>query len=156
MASISIRWVANGRNRRYGQSRKIKGSYTAGLLVAAGRFKLVTEALDDMTRMKRRAEEKQSEKANKKVMNYTATLNKVQAIRALNKQEHECTFSQTKTMVSWYKRIGDAPLPATAYLPGILIQWDVAMHQSQLLELYRHQQPQLKRTTRMKFAVTAD
>jgi hypothetical protein len=64
--------------------------------------------------------------------------------------------AQTKTMVSWYKRIGDAPLPATAYLPGILIQWDVAMHQSQLLELYRHHQPQLNRTTRMKFAVTAD
>ena len=91
--------------------------YTAGLLVAAGRFKLGTEALDDMTtRMKRRAEEKESEKANKKVMNYTATLNKVQAIRALNKQEHKCTFSQTKTMVSWYKRIGDEPLPATKHL----------------------------------------
>ena len=75
--------------------------YTAGLLVAAGRFKLGTEALDDMTRMKRRAEEKESEKANKKIMDYTAALNKVQAIRVLNKQEHECTFSQTKTMVSW-------------------------------------------------------
>jgi len=90
--------------------------YTAGLLVAAGRFKLGTEALDDITRMKRRAEEKESEKTNKKGMNYTATLNKAQAIRALNKQEHECTFSQTKTMVSWYKRIGDAPLPATNHL----------------------------------------
>ena len=39
---------------------------------------------------------------------------------------------------------------STAYLPDILIQWDVAMHQSQLPELYRHQQPQLKRTTKMK------
>jgi hypothetical protein len=48
--------------------------YKAGLLVAAGRFKLGMEALDDMTRMKRGAEEKESEKANKKVMNYTATL----------------------------------------------------------------------------------
>ena len=60
--------------------------------MAAGRFKLGTEALDDMTRMKRRAEEKESEKANKKVMDYTAALNKMQEIRALNKQEHECTF----------------------------------------------------------------
>ena len=42
--------------------------------VVAGRFKLGTEALDDMTRMKRRAEEKKSEKANKKVMDYTAAL----------------------------------------------------------------------------------
>ena len=84
--------------------------------MAAGRFKLGTEALDDMTRMKRRAEERESEKANKKVLDYTAALNKVQAIRALNKQEHECTCSQTKTMVSWYKRIGDAPLPATKHL----------------------------------------
>ena len=32
----------------------------------------------------------------------------------------------------------------------ILIQWDVVMHQSQLPERYRHQQPQLKRTTKMK------
>ena len=55
----------------------------AGLHVAAGRFKLGTEALDDMTRMKRRAEEKESEKANKKAMDYTAALNNVQAIRAL-------------------------------------------------------------------------
>jgi hypothetical protein len=49
-------------------------------------------------------------------MNYTATLNKVQAIRALNKQEHEWTVAQTKTIVSWYKQVGDAPLPATKHL----------------------------------------
>ena len=60
--------------------------YTAGHHVAAGRFKAGTETMDNTTRMKRRAEEKESEKANKKVMNYTATLNKVQAIRALDKQ----------------------------------------------------------------------
>ena len=84
--------------------------------MAAGRFKLGTEALDDMTRMKRRAEEKESEKANKKVMYYTAALNKVQAIRALNEQEHEWMVAQTKTMVSCHKRIGDAPLPTTKHL----------------------------------------
>ena len=66
--------------------------------------------------MKRRAEEKESEKANKKVMYYTAALNKVQAIRALNKQEHEWTVAQTKSMVSWYKLFGDALLPATKHL----------------------------------------
>ena len=108
MTSILIRWLANGRNRRYGQSRKIEGRQQD--------FMWRLEALDDMTRMKRRAEEKESEKANKKVMDYTVALNKVQAIRALNKQKHECTFSQTKTMVSWHKRIGDAPLPATLHL----------------------------------------
>ena len=74
------------------------------------------EALDDMTRMKRRSEEKDSEKTNKKVMNYTAILNKVQATRALNKQEHEWTVAQTKTIVSWYKQVGDAPLPTTKHL----------------------------------------
>ena len=95
MTSILIRWLANGRIRRYGQSRKIEGRQQD--------FMWRLEALDDMTRMKRRAEEKESEKANKKVMDYTAALNKVQAIRALNKQKHECKFSQTKTMVSWYK-----------------------------------------------------
>ena len=108
MTSILIRWLANGRNRRYGQSRKIEGIQQD--------FMWRLEALDDMTRMKRRAEEKDCEKANKKVMNYTATLNKVQAIRALNKQEHEWTVAQTKTIVSWYKQVGDAPLPATKHL----------------------------------------
>ncbi len=52
----------------------------AGLHVEAGHFNLGTEALDDMTRRKRRAEEKETEKANKKVMDYTTTFNKVQAI----------------------------------------------------------------------------
>ena len=84
--------------------------------MAAGRFKLGTEALDDMTRRKRRVEEKESEKASVKIMDYTTTLNKVQAIRALNKQEHEWTVAQTKTIVSWYKQVGDAPLPATKHL----------------------------------------
>jgi hypothetical protein len=54
-----------------------------------------------MTRKKRRAEEKEIEKANKKVMDYTATLNKVQAIRALNKQPHKWMVALTKTMVLW-------------------------------------------------------
>ena len=51
--------------------------YTTGLYVAAGRFKLGTETLHDMTRRKRGVEEKESEKANKKLMDYTTTLNKV-------------------------------------------------------------------------------
>ena len=77
--------------------------------MAAGRFKLGTEALDDMTRSKRRAEEKESEKATKKVMDYTAILNEVQAIRAISKQPHKWMVAwQTKTMVFWYKQIGDA------------------------------------------------
>jgi hypothetical protein len=47
-------------------------SFMAAIHVAAGRIKMGTEALDhDMTRMKRSAEEKESEKANKKVMHYT-------------------------------------------------------------------------------------
>ena len=49
---------------------------------------------------------------------------------------------------SCYKLIGDAQSPAknNYYSPGMLKQLDLAMHQSQLLlELYHHQQPQLKR-----------
>ena len=62
----------------------------ADLHVAAGRFKLGTKTMDDKTRRKRRAEDKEIEKANKKVMEHAATLNKVQAIsRGLNKQPHE-------------------------------------------------------------------
>ena len=58
-------------------------------------------------------EEKESEKANKKLMDsYTTTMNKVQAIRVLNKQAHEWMVMQ-KTMVTWHKQISDAPLPAT-------------------------------------------
>ena len=77
MASILIRLLANGRSRRYGQSHKIKGIQQDYLW----RLDALTweRTQDDMTRMKRRAEQKESEKKNKKVMYYTAALNKVQA-----------------------------------------------------------------------------
>ena len=49
--------------------------YMAGLHhVVAGRFKLGTDALDDMTRKKRRAEEKEIENVNKKVGSRTQQL----------------------------------------------------------------------------------
>ena len=57
-----------------------------------------------MTGNKKRDEE-EIEKAKKKLMDYATTLNKVQAIRFLNKQEPHSKWIvvQTKTMVSWYK-----------------------------------------------------
>ena len=62
----------------------------AGLHVAAGLFKLGMEALlDNMTSRKRRAQKKNSESGNKKLMDYTTTLNKVQAIRAFSKHSHK-------------------------------------------------------------------
>ena len=42
--------------------------------MVAGRFKLGTDALDDMTRKKRRAEEKEIENVNKKVGSRTQQL----------------------------------------------------------------------------------
>ena len=38
------------------------------------------------------------------------------SIRVLNKQPHKWMVAQKKTMVSWYKLIGDAPSPATKQL----------------------------------------
>jgi hypothetical protein len=90
--------------------------YTAGLHVAAGRFKLGTETLEDMTRRKRMAEERESEKSNKKLQDHNTLRDKIQAIRALNKEPHNWTVAQTKTMATWYKRIGDPPLPNTKLL----------------------------------------
>lgn len=49
-------------------------------------------------------------KLNKKLVYYTTMLKKVQAIRVLNKQPHEWTVTQTKTVVSLSKLIGTTPL----------------------------------------------
>ena len=69
----------------------------AGLHVAAGLFKLGMEALlDNMTSRKRRAQKKNSESGNKKLMDYTTTLNKVQAIRAFNKHSHKWKSGASK------------------------------------------------------------
>ena len=87
-STLISRFLANKRSQRYWRLRQNK-RYVAGLHVAAGRFKLGLEALDNMTRRKTRAKEKEIEKAKMKVMDYTITFKKVQAIRVLNKQSHE-------------------------------------------------------------------
>ena len=77
--------------------------YTAGLHVAAGRYLLGPEVVDDQLKRKRHAEEVQSERENKKIDAHMALANKVYAIRSLNKQSAEWTVAQTKTMATWYK-----------------------------------------------------
>ena len=90
--------------------------YTAGLHVAAGRFLLGPEVVNDQLKRKRYTEEVQSEQENKKIDAHMALANKVYAIRSLNKQPAEWTVAQTKTMAMWYKQSGNLPLPTTKQL----------------------------------------
>jgi len=77
--------------------------YTSGFHVAAGRYLLGPEVVDDQLNRKRYAEEVQSERENRKIDALMALANKVYAIRSLNKQSAEWTVAQTKTMSRWYK-----------------------------------------------------
>ena len=91
--------------------------YTSGLHhVAAGRYLLGPEAVDDQLKRKKHAEEVQrSERENRKIDVHMALANKkAYAIsRSLNKQSAEWTVAQTKTMATWYKRAGNLPFPTT-------------------------------------------
>ena len=87
--------------------------YTGGLHVAAGRYLLGPEVVDDQLKRKRHAEVVQSERENRKIDAHMALANKVYAIRSLNKQSAEWTVAQTKTMATWYKRAGNLPFPTT-------------------------------------------
>ena len=63
--------------------------YTAGLHVAAGRYLLGLEVVNDQLKRKRYTEEVQSEQENKKIDAHTVLANKVYAIRTLKKEPAE-------------------------------------------------------------------
>jgi len=91
--------------------------YSSGLHVAAGRYLLGPEVVDDQLKRKKHAEEVQkSERENLKIDAHMALANKGYAIRSLHKQSAVWTVAQTKTMATRYKREGNLPLPTTKQL----------------------------------------
>ena len=90
--------------------------YIAGLHVAAGRYLVGPEVVDDQLKRKSHVEEVQSKRDNKKVGTRMPIAYKVYAIRILNKQPAKCTVAQTKTISTCYKRAGDLPLPTAKQL----------------------------------------
>ena len=90
--------------------------YTAGLHVAAGRYLLGLEVVNDQLKRKRYTEEVQSEQENKKIDAHTVLANKVYAIRTLKKEPAEWIVAQTKTMATWYKQACNLPLPTMKQL----------------------------------------
>lgn len=89
---------------------------TAGLHVAAGRFSLNGNLLDDISAKQTEREEKLCEKRNKKIQEHQALKNKVAAIRELGKTNNELNVAQLRTMVSWFKQPQDLPMPTTRQL----------------------------------------
>ena len=85
-------------------------------MVAAGRYLLVPEVVNNQMKRKRQMKEVQSEREKNKIDAHMALASKVYAIRTLNKQPAEWTVAQTKTNATWYKQADDFPLPTTKQL----------------------------------------
>ena len=118
----------NGVNREENRRKRVetaldiinakKKRYSAGLHVSAQRYLLGPEVLDDQEARQQEQQNKASERLEKKLQEFRALKSKVDAIRALEKRTsgEDMTVAQLKTMVTWYKRSGDLPIPATRTL----------------------------------------
>ena len=118
----------NGVNREENRRKRVetalevisakKKRYSAGLHVSAQRYLLGPDVLDDQEARQQQQEDKASERLEKKLQEFRALKSKVTAIRALDKRTsgEDMTVAQLKTMVTWYKRSGDLPIPATRTL----------------------------------------
>jgi hypothetical protein len=93
-----------------------KKRYTAGIHVAAGRFLLGPDVLRNIQERKLHQEEKQHEKLEKKIRDFRALQNRVNAIRELAQQHDQLNVAQLRTMVLWYKQTTDLPAPTTRQL----------------------------------------
>ena len=108
----------NGRKRKQTALDAIaaKKRYTAGLHVAAGRFRLGPEVLETMRERKKQQQQQECERQEKRLHEFKETKNKVMAIRALGKEHAKLNVAQLKTLVAWYKLPDDPPIPATRAL----------------------------------------
>jgi hypothetical protein len=118
----------NGVNRKENRLKRVetalevinakKKRYSAGLHVSAQRYLLGPDVLDDQEARQLEQQNKVSERLEKKLQEFRALKSKVTAIRALEKRTsgEDMTVAQLKTMVTWYKRSGDLPIPATRAL----------------------------------------
>jgi hypothetical protein len=119
----------NGVNRKDNRRKRVetavdvinarKKRYSACLHVSAQRYLLGPDVIDDQeARHLEQHSNNASERLEKKLQEFRALKSKVTAIRALEKRTsgEDMTVAQFKTMVTWYKRSGDLPIPATRAL----------------------------------------
>jgi hypothetical protein len=90
--------------------------YSAGLHVAAQRFMLGPEVLDDMEEGEELKQSKLLTQFHNRLQVFRSNCIKVSEIRALELSNEKLTVSQLKVMVNWYKRPGDLPVPSTRHL----------------------------------------
>ncbi|KAI2492614.1 hypothetical protein MHU86_21928 [Fragilaria crotonensis] len=90
--------------------------YSAGLHVAAQRFMLGPEVLDDMEEGEELKQSKLLTQFHNRLQVFRSNRIKVSEIRALELSNEKLTVSQLKVMVNWSKRPGDLPVPSTRHL----------------------------------------
>ena len=90
--------------------------YTAGLHAASGRFLLGPQVLTNFREKKRQQELQESERQEKKIRDFFSLKNKVLTILALDKVHAQLNVTQLRTMVQWFKRAEDLPIPTTRQL----------------------------------------
>ena len=112
----------NGTNLEENQRRRMqtaqdimnsKKRATAGLLSASGSFSMGPKVLALLRAKRREQQDQQSEREEKKLRDFYALRNRVQAIRALNKENAQLNVAQLRTVVAWYKTSNDSAVPTT-------------------------------------------
>ena len=86
---------------------------TAGLHFAVGNTCLGPPLFEHMLEIKHRHEIQEQNKKQKLNQRFFELSQKVQAIRETGKEAGSYNVAELKTVVTWYKRNGDAPLPIT-------------------------------------------
>ena len=86
---------------------------TTGLHFAVGNTCLGPPLFEHMLEIKHRHEIQEQNKKQKLNQRFFELSQKVQAIRETGKEAGSYNVAELKTMVTWYKRDGDAPLPIT-------------------------------------------
>lgn len=77
-----------------------KKRVTAGLLSASGSFSIGPKVLALLRAKRQEQQDQQSEREEKKLRDFYALRNRVQAIRALNKENAQLNVAQLRTLVA--------------------------------------------------------
>jgi hypothetical protein len=93
-----------------------KKRLSAGLHVTAQQYLLGPHVLDEQEARQQLKENKASQRLEKKLQEVCLLQQKVSVIKSLNKNAEQMTVVQLKTMVTWFKYVGDLPIPSTRNL----------------------------------------
>ena len=85
--------------------------YSVGLHVAMGKFALGMDVVYHLREKKNKQVRDNQRKAMKVWNMHNAMLLEVQQVRSQNKDTHQLTVAQLKTMVKWFHHDGDEPMP---------------------------------------------